>query len=85
MKKSIEPGSDAFCSGSSNNLKRHVTKAKELLDDSKTYLKPADVKDLEEDMVIAIRGIVADPAPPKKEEKPSLNTDDLDCTWVENT
>jgi len=86
VKKSMEPGSRAFCSGNSNDLKTLVAKAKVLLDDSTTYLKLAasDVKSLQEDMAIAIKGIVTDPAPPKKKEKPSLNTDDLDCEWVEN-
>ena len=78
MQKKIEPGSDAFCSGSSNDLKTYVTKAKELLDNSRAYLKPADVTALEEDMAIAFKGIVEDPAPRRKEEMPSLNTDDLD-------
>ncbi|KAF8336968.1 uncharacterized protein EI90DRAFT_93531 [Cantharellus anzutake] len=83
LQESIGPGSDAFRSGDSAKLKKHVEATREVLKVSKPYLKISDIKELEGHMAIGIKGIITLPSPPKKnDEKPSLNTEDIDGVYV---
>ncbi|KAF8336973.1 uncharacterized protein EI90DRAFT_3119273 [Cantharellus anzutake] len=78
LQESIGPGSKTFRSGDSAELKKHVEAAKGALEASKSYLKTSDIEELEKDMAIGIKGIITPPSPPKrKDEKPSLNTEDI--------
>lgn len=55
-------------------LKKHVLALQALAD----KLPAGSVQEVQEDLAVAIKGIVTPPAPPKKQEKPELVVDDVD-------
>jgi hypothetical protein len=71
LQKAVNPGSELHRRRDTEELKKVVLQVQEML----RRVAPAVAKDVEQDMQMAVKGIVTEKAPERK-QKPVLNNDD---------